>query len=141
MREELEAQLRGAREQTEETLRALKDQQKRLRKELTQGLRQELKDECGKVADRTLGAVGEVSTRLEDVNAAIGERLATLAETAISRQALGETLLALGAQLLGAAEEPISAPAANESTVEPEPEPATRSARGKSRTKKREKQA
>ena len=82
--------------------------------------------------------VDEVAARVEHVRADLNDRVTTLAETTISRHDLGEALVALGAQLLGAAVEESPPDQAAEADAEERPAKTGSASRPKGRKRPRE---
>ena len=105
LKDEAAAQLAELREESRSTLNALKEKQRRMGKDLTDTFRHELTDEVAKQNTQTQHLASDLSARISDVDEALTEQVTTLGETMISRHALGESLVALGAQLLGAVRE------------------------------------
>lgn len=109
LREELTGRIGAIQKETQNSMNTLTERQKRIRKDLSESFRHELADEAAKQSSQAQHLFDDLAATVSDLQETLTDRVSTLGETMISRHALGEALVALGAQLLGAVKEPLPA--------------------------------
>ena len=98
----LAATVTEATARAESAVAAIRETQEASQRESAGALKEEIADVSTRLTSELHRRTDEIAARLEDLSTHTSDACATLQQTKLSRYALGEVLLALGAQLLDA---------------------------------------